>query len=730
MQKIRRFYATAPRGIAPLLADEIRELGAVRVQAGAAGVSFDGDLECAYRVCLWSRLANRILLPVTKFQARDADELYHEVNAIHWERHLESSGTLAVDCTLVDSPIGHSRYAALKTKDAIVDRFREKFGERPSVDLETPDLRINLHLRGSDARINIDLSGGSLHRRGYRLAGAAAPLKENLAAAILIEAGWPAIAERGGALLDPMCGSGTLLVEGALMAADIAPGLLREHFGLLYWKQHELDLWARLWREAEERREVGLAKLPPIYGFDRDADALDAAEANIERAGLLDHIELRQQWLEEAPGVPTEKGGLLVSNPPYGERLGELDELRPLYTRLGKLLRFDLGGWDAAIFTANPELATHIGIRSEKPVEFFNGPLACRLFLYPSQAGTSTAEGEESSLVRPELADSEGARMFANRLRKNLKHLGKWARREGIDCYRIYDADLPEYALAVDLYHDEEGKRWVHVQEYQAPKTVAEEKAMQRLQEALAAIPGVLEIPEEQLFYKVRRRQKGKAQYQRSEARGRFHSVREGRARLLVNFSDYLDTGLFLDHRPTRLMIGERSEGKRVLNLFCYTGAASVHAILGGAERSTSVDLSNTYLEWARRNFELNDIDDRRHELFRADCLSWVQRKAHEGQRQYELIFIDPPTFSNSKGSSQTFDVQRDHVELLSNALRLLANGGELIFSNNFRRFQLDEEALKQAHPGLMIEEISRQTLPKDFERNPKIHRCWRLTLQ
>ncbi|HEY0722213.1 MAG TPA: bifunctional 23S rRNA (guanine(2069)-N(7))-methyltransferase RlmK/23S rRNA (guanine(2445)-N(2))-methyltransferase RlmL, partial [Gammaproteobacteria bacterium] len=345
------------------------------------------------------------------------------------------------------------------------------------------------------------------------------------------------------------------------------------------------------------------------------------------------------------------------------------------------------------------------------------GPIECKLFRY--SVPEASAQGE---VINPALADSSGAQMFANRLRKNLKNLGKWAQREGIDCYRLYDADLPEYAVAVDLYRGE--KLWVHVQEYEAPKTVDADKALGRLQEALAVIPRVLEIPVSQLFYKVRKKQKGTAQYEKVASAGRFHEVREGSVRLLVNFTDYLDTGLFLDHRPTRLLIEQLAKDKCFLNLFAYTGVATLHAAAGGARATTTVDMSKTYLDWAQRNMALNGFTGAEHDYVQDDVLAWLEDAARLRSRQYDLIFLDPPTYSNSKRMAGDFDVQRDHVWLIRTALQLLTPGGTLIFSNNFRRFKLDNEALGD----LQIEEITAKTLPRDFERNPHIHRCWKIS--
>jgi len=717
-----RFFATVAQRMESLLAGELRELGIEEMQETRAGVYFVASIEAAMRVCLWSRLANRIFLPLSVFPAATPEELYAGVFAIPWEEHLAADGTLAIDCTLAASAITHSRYAALKAKDAVVDRFRQGCGTRPSVSLERPDLRLNLHIHRDSATVSIDLSGESLHRRGYRTDKGLAPLKETLAAAILLRSGWSDVARRGGALVDPMCGSGTLPIEAALMAADIAPGLLRSHFGFLGWRRHDPELWRKLQDEAEERREAGLARLPVIAGYDADSAAIRVAWANLERAGLAGRVHFERRGVDALvpPAAAAGEGGLLVVNPPYGERLGEVAELRGLYGTLGARLRNFFSGWHAAVFTGNPDLGRELGLRSCRQHTLYNGALACRLLQFEVTpewfAAPPTGSLRRIPVASPESL-GEGATMFANRLRKNLRNLGRWARQKGITCYRLYDADLPEYAVAVDLY---EG--WVHVQEYEAPASVDAKKAALRLREVMGVIPLVLQVPPENVHLKVRRRQKGAAQYQKFDQRSEFCEVQEGGCRFLVNFTDYLDTGLFLDHRQTRQMLRELAPGRRFLNLFAYTGAATVYAAAGDALSTTTVDLSSTYLEWAQRNLSLNGLSGDRHEFVRADCLEWLNRQ----RRQFDLIFLDPPTFSTSKRMEKTFDVQRDHVPLLRAAARLLAPGGVLIFSNNCRRFKMEREAL----PELQVEEITRQTIPRDFERSPRIHNCWKITLR
>lgn len=712
---------TCPKSLEGLLAEEAAGLGLTGVREQVAAVQGQGDLETAYRLCLWSRLANRVLLVLGRFPVGNPEELYQGVQAVDWQEHLLPNGSLAVEFSGRGAGIDNTHFGALKVKDAIVDQLRRLSGQRPSVDKLNPDLRVHLRLDRGEAVLSLDLSGHSLHQRGYRLQQGAAPLKENLAAAILIRAGWPRIAAAGGALADPMCGVGTFLVEAGMMAADIAPNLRREHWGFSNWLGHVPALWKKLHAQAEERAAAGLAR-PPLWirGYEADPRLIQPARNNIERAGLEGWIRVYQGELATfEPRPDRSQTGLVVCNPPYGERLGDEASLLYLYQHLGERLRQACLNWEAAIFTGAPELGKRMGLRSHKQYALWNGALPCKLLLFrvrPEQfvlaeRGAEGAAGQQLGAESARL--SEGGQMFANRLQKNLKQLGKWARREGVQCYRLYDADMPEYALAVDIYGD-----WVHVQEYAPPRSIDPEKAQARLLDALAAIPAALGVPSDKVVVKRRERQTGTRQYERQGSEGRFMEVQEGGAGLLVNLTDYLDTGLFLDHRPLRLRIQREAAGKRFLNLFCYTATATVHAAKGGARSTTSVDLSKTYLDWARRNLALNGFSEKQR-LVQSDVLAWLA----EERGEFDLIFIDPPTFSNSKRMEGVFDVQRDHVRLLDLAMAHLAPGGVLYFSNNFRKFQLDP-ALAERYA---VEEISGATLDPDFARNPKIHRAWRL---
>ncbi|MDT4289119.1 bifunctional 23S rRNA (guanine(2069)-N(7))-methyltransferase RlmK/23S rRNA (guanine(2445)-N(2))-methyltransferase RlmL [Methylomonas sp. MO1] len=726
-----QLFATTPKAMEGILANEIKALGGQNVREKMAGVSFDGDLALAYRVCLWSRTANRVFLPLSSFEVKSQQDLYDGVKKINWFEHIKPDDSLAVSFSSKNNPaINNTHFGALKVKDAIVDQMRAKFNKRPNIDTDRPSIRVNVYLHNETAQLSLDLSGESLHRRGYRDVNIAAPIKENLAAAILLRAGWPTIAEQGGSLLDPMCGSGTMLLEGAMIAADYAPGLQRDYFGFLGWKKHDGALWQSLLDEAKQRRDVGLSKMPVIVGFDQDRRTVVAALQHVENAGLAGKIHIERRDIGDATTAESWPKGLIACNPPYGERLGDEAETSELYRRFGEVLKQRFVGWQVAMIISNPELGFRLGVRSQKPITLFNGALECKLlrfnieeqtFFEPKAKSQQERIEQISRRTETEQPDNQ-AEMFANRLRKNLKKIGKWAKQNQVSCYRLYDADLPEYAVAVDVYQSE--KTWVNVQEYESPKTIDPAKANQRLAGAMVEIPKVLEIPKEQVFLKIRRKQKSTDQYEKQGESGRFHVVEEGGCKFWVNFEDYLDTGLFLDHRPIRLLIQQQAKGKRFLNLFAYTGSASVHAAVGGAASSVTVDMSNTYLDWAKRNFDLNGIQGD-HKLLRANCVEWLAEQAGAKDKlQFDLIFLDPPTFSNSKKMDEAFDIQNDHLHLLRSAVALLAPGGVLYFSTNFRRFKLDRQALAD----LQITDISAKTIPEDFARDQKIHYCWRIT--
>src|SRR5688572_16997558 len=707
-----KFFASCGKGLEYLLADELIALGCERATATMAGANVEGTLDDAQRAVLWSRLASRVLWPLAEFDCADEHALYAGAAAVDWPSHLEASHTLAVDAHVSGTAITHARYAAQRVKDAVVDVLRQRTGARPDVDVESPDLRLNLVVRKGRAVLSVDLGGGPMHRRGWRRAQGEAPLKENLAAAVLLRGGWPALYTEGGALLDPMCGSGTLLIEGALMAADVAPGLLRHGRSLpTRWRGFDLPAWQQLVEDARQRETTGRANLRPVFhGSDLDPHAVRAARENAEVAGVRDALYLAAGDVRALPELSNARG-LVVCNPPYDARLAADPAL---YRALGDGLKRTVPQWRASLLCGDPELARATGLRAQKKYQLFNGAIECTLIICDPVAPPQRERSDGPPVL------SEGAQMVANRLRKNLKKLKAWREREGVTCYRAYDADLPEYSAAIDVYAtDPDGEVWLHVQEYAAPAEIPEVTTRRRLNELLAAARDVFALPKERIALKTRSIGKGGSKYGNLDQRGEFLVVREGEARLRVNLFDYLDTGLFLDHRPLRLRIAEEAQDTRFLNLFGYTGAASVHAAVGGARSTTTVDLSATYLQWCADNLKQNGIGGIRHRLAQADALTWLD----SDHAEYDLIFCDPPTFSNSK-RAEDFDIQREHVRLLRAAVARLARDGVLYFSNNFRRFRIDDAAIAQFAECV---EISADTIPPDFARDARIHRCWRL---
>lgn len=722
-----QFLATCPKGLGELLAAELNGMGASAIRETPAGVSFTGTLATGYRACLWSRLANRILLTLSEFAVSSDSDLYEGVSALAWHEHLAPESTLAVDFSGQSDFIRHSRFGAQRVKDAIVDAMRARGLGRPSVDVKNPDLRLHARLNRGHFVLSVDLSGESLHRRGYRLDPGKAPLKENLAAAVVIRSGWPKHLASGWSLIDPMCGSATLLIEGALMALDRAPGMHRRRFGFEGWQQHNPQQWRALQAEARERQQETLPAGVEIRGYDGDIAAIRRAEENVSRLGLERSIRLRGKALAELtrPSHTPMPKGVLVCNPPWGERIGRRESLPLLYRQLGELFAAEFRDWQAAVLTNDTALGKAIGLRSHRQYRLHSGPIDLSLLLFDlgvenrladQASAPQTAAPPQTVSIWPAHTElTEGAAMLANRLRKNQRRLKSWLQRDKVSCYRLYDADLPEYAAAIDIY---EGAP--HVAEYAPPKHIDPAVADTRLHETLTAVRHVLGLsPSAEVPCKRRQRQRGSEQYARQSHRGERITVREDAVRVLVNLHDYLDTGLFLDHRPLRLRIGREAAGKHFLNLFCYTGVATLHAAMGGAATSTSVDLSNTYLDWFRDNLALNGLSERQHRAERADVPTWLAQT----ERQWDLILLDPPSFSNSKSTAQNFDVQRDHVALLTLTMARLASDGVLYFSNNRRKFRLDEEVTRR----WQVEDITQQTMPADFSRGPAIHQCWRL---
>lgn len=767
------FIVTGYKGFETVLFHEVRRLLEnvdCKVTKQYGGVALEGELDAAYTIILNSRLANRVFHPLKSFKVDSEDTLYDAVKSIKWDEHMDAAGTLAVSSSLSRSVMTHTQYAALKVKDAIVDYFKEKEGIRPSVDKNHPDLRLHLNIRKQTGELSLDLSGNSLHMRGYRLEHTGAPLKEHLAASLLAQTQW--MNQDYDGLIDPMCGSGTFVIEAAMMKANIPPALTRDYFGFLGWKQHQAEVWESVKEAAEDLIDV--SKIPNMIGYDKEPKAISVSRQNAERAGLGDFLDFKIKSLYQLEG--NTKNNLIICNPPYDERLQAEEGIGNLYSQMGKIFS-GFTHSDCFILSGNADLVHRLRLNriSKKPLK--NGPLDC-LFIeldiesneveivespLQSQPEPSVNAGIYGKVSSDNTADIAGiygkvssdnasdntekkptttstintkvnpikqnqqelVQPLINRINKNLKHLKRWAKRNNISCYRIYDADLPEFSFALDVYQNalETTESWYHMQEYQAPKNIPPEKAEQRIQAAANAVREMFALSDEQLVLKVRKKQKGSEQYEKQDSQAVLHTVKENHADLLVNLTDYLDTGLFLDHRLTREWVYQQSNHKKVLNLFCYTGSVSVYAALGGADKVLSVDMSNTYLKWTKENLLLNDCDnEEQYPILRADCMDLLEHPLKfELKDKFDLIFLDPPSFSNSKKMADSMDIQRDHAQMIQYAVHLLADGGQLLFSTNRKGFKLNQDLEKLYD----VKDITAQTVSEDFKRRPKFHQCW-----
>lgn len=727
-----QFFATCATSLEYLLVDELKSLGASNVKEGLSMVNFEADWSVVYDILMWSRVASRVLYPIAKFEAKDEQTLYDQVSIVDWSQHIAKNASFLVNAQSFRSELSHTKFVSQRIKDAIVDHFTDMEQQRPDVEFDHPDVTIQCRIRQNQVVLSIDLAGVGLHQRGYRLKGGAAPIKENLASALLIRAGWLSRCNNPAtemlSLYDPMCGSGTFLIEAAMMALNIAPGTYREYLGIFGWSQFNPELWEKTVKAATDKREKSKNRDKlRIVGSDINPKAIDKATSNISRAGLENDIKIHIAALDQVEQIDIPTHGLVIVNPPYSERLGEFDQVKLLYAELGNLLKQKFGGWNASVLSPDKRFGHSLGIRAKKIYKFNNASIACEL-LNLELNSENYLKGQQQDSVDQNYKQklSEPAIQLSNRLEKNRTKLKKFLNKNNITCYRIYDADLPEYNAAIDVYEDQ-----LHIQEYKAPKSIDPKTALRRIKEVERVAAGVFMLPLKSVFVKQRRQQKGDWQYESQQSKTNvressitFETVTENGRKFLVNLTDYLDTGLFLDHRKTRQLVGELSRQKNLLNLFCYTASASVYAATCGASSTTNIDMSNTYLQWGKDNFAENRINLQDHVFLRKDILDWIE-EASGLPKRYDVIFLDPPTFSNSKKMEQHFDIQRDHQRLIEKCANLLVDKGVLIFSNNFSQFEM--EYLTSDH--FKVSEITKQTTSQDFARR-NLHRCWRIDAQ
>jgi len=426
-------FISCPKGLEYLLGDEVKSLGLSVSRISPQGVFGQADLTTLYQLCLWSRIANRVQLILFSGEAHNPQILQQLCQQFPWQTVFSADKRIAIEFHGSSRHFRNAMFGAQVVKDGIVDHFRQLKQNRPDVDKKNPQIRLHAHLDKDEITVSLDLTGYSLHQRGYRLKTGGAPLKENLAAAMLIRAGWPELAKKGYGLTDPFCGSGTLVIEAAMMAANIAPGILRDDQAFSFWTQHQSGLWNKLKQQAlQQIRPINLS----LSGSDQDAQVIRIAKENAARAGVGKLIQFSMQSLSALS--PCAEKGLLITNPPYGERMGEINPLIPLYQQLGQCLYERFQGWEAAVLTSNTLLAKAIGLRSNKQYSFYNGPIACKLYCITLDSHNRYKAAAEQS--------HSASSALRNRLQKNWQHLQKWASRNQIHAFRLYDADLPDYA--------------------------------------------------------------------------------------------------------------------------------------------------------------------------------------------------------------------------------------------------------------------------------------------
>lgn len=714
-------------GLEAVTARELHDLGYADAKGvGTGRVLFQGDALAVARANIRLRTADRVLIRVGTFPAKDFGQLFDGANALPWERWIPADARFPVNGRSVRSQLSSVPACQRIVKKAIVERLlaAHKVDELPETGAT---VEVEVALLKDEATLTIDTSGAGLHKRGYRPIVGEAALKETLAAGLVLLSNWRP--ER--ALIDPFCGTGTIAIEAALIGRNIAPGIARSF---------DAEKWAAIppgvWEKAREEARAGvLDRLPiTIHASDIDDRALAVARDAAKAAGVERDVHFQKRDLADL--ASKSEHGVIITNPPYGVRLGDAPEIDRLYRLMPVVFR-RLPTWSFHVLTARLDMEQVFGQQATRRRKLYNSRIECTYFSFlgPKPLAMRRDHGERTDDESPNAADGQGAgddeapafgglrerdvregEQFAARLAKNVRHLRRYPSR-GITCYRVYERDCVDTPLIIDRYEDA-----VHVAEYERGHSRSAAQQADWWDQVRRAVSDATGVPTERIFTKEKHRQSDFSQHEKVGDEHKTLVVQEGGLKFEVNLSDYIDTGLFLDHRLTRQMVREEAGGRRFLNLFCYTGAFTVYAAAGGAKSTTSVDLSNTYLEWCGRNLALNGFIGREHSVVRSGVMEWLR-----GQRPgpaFDLAVIDPPTFSRSKSTDQDWDVQADHAALFGLLTPLMSTAGVIYFSTNFRRFRLDEAAL--AGQGLHVREITSRTIPPEY-RNRRIHRCWRI---
>ena len=749
-----KLVAACAFGLEAIVKRELIALGYGDARVEQPGrIVFSGDESAICRCNLWLRTADRILVEVLQFEAPDFDALFDTAKQFDWSQHIPPVGSFPVVAKTRNSQLTSLPAIQRSVKKAVVESMKLAHSVE-QLDESGPTYRIEVALLDDVATITIDTTGASLHKRGYRKLSAEAPIKETLAAAMIELSVW----KPARLLVDPFCGSGTIPIEAAMIGLNMAPGWKRAaegDFAASQWPTISATIWDEAKIEANDlfQRDLKLQ----IIGTDRDEEVLSIARYHAEQAGVANQIHFQQRAFDELRSK--REFGCIVTNPPYGERLEEQQRWLGLYQSIPAVMQ-RLPTWSLFLITSMPQFEQLVQKKATRRRKLYNGRIECTYyqFLGPRPPRTEsprpnesisdlsepatginaeidsslsgagkieTAKTESAKSKKPDVApifgglqpkDHEQAELFKSRLAKRARHLRRWPKR-GITCYRLYEKDIPEIPLVVDRYED-----FLQITEYERPheRDLARHAAWLELMKKTAA--ATLDIGIQRVVLKSKIKDPEFGQYKKFDQTGRRKTVHEGDLKFLVNLTDYVDTGLFLDHRITRQMVRDEAADKDFLNLFAYTGAFSVYAAAGGARSTTTVDLSKNYLDWARANLSANGFEGDIHQFIAADAMEFLRSAARDLPECFDLAVVDPPTYSNSKRTEEDWDVQKSHVELLNLLRPVMRAGGVVYFSTNFRRFKLDEASIR----GFEIREISKQTVPEDF-RNKRIHRCWRM---